>query len=198
MQFDETKTYQNLARSFAGESQAGMRYQLIARMATQQGYTTLADTIKVLAKNETVHARRFFEERNKRGCKLDNIDLDAGYPFHGGELGECLNFAADDEHQEHAVIYPAFAKDAEEEGFNDVAALFKLVAQVEVRHEMIFKYLHEAFTKGVLFSNEAPILYICSECGYMHTSTKAWDVCPLCKESQGHVELHIPFQKEKI
>ena len=142
MQFDETKTYQNLARSFAGESQAGMRYQLIARMATQQGYTTLADTIKVLAKNETVHARRFFEELNKRGCKL--------------------------------------------------------VAQVEVRHEMIFKYLHEAFTKGVLFSNEAPILYICSECGYMHTSTKAWDVCPLCKESQGHVELHIPFQKEKI
>ncbi|MDE5943603.1 MAG: hypothetical protein K2H30_05280, partial [Clostridia bacterium] len=48
------------------------------------------------------------------------------------------------------------------------------------------------------FSNESPILYICSECGYMHTSTKAWDVCPLCKASQGEVELHIPFQKEKI
>ena len=177
MQFDETKTYTNLARSFAGESQAGMRYQLIARAASKQGYVTLAETVKVLAKNETVHARRFFEELNKRGCKLDNIDLNAGYPFHGGELGETLKFAADDEHQEHAVIYPSFAKDAEEEGFKDIAALFKLVAQVEVRHEAIFKYLHEAFTKGVLFSNETPILYICSECGYMHTSTKAWDVC---------------------
>ena len=198
MQFDQTKTYRNLARSFAGESQAGMRYQLIARLATKQGYYTLADTIKTLAKNETVHARRFFEELNKRGEKLDNIDLDAGYPFHSGDLGESLRLAAEDEHQEHTVIYPAFAKDAEEEGFNDIAALFKPVAQVEVRHEMVFNYLHEAFTKGKLFSNETPILYICSECGYMHTSTKAWDVCPLCKSSQGDVELHVPFQKEKL
>lgn len=198
MQFDETKTYRNLARSFAGESQAGMRYQLIARAATKQGYVTLADTVRVLAKNETNHARRFFEELNKRGQKLDNIDLDAGYPFHSGDLGESLALAADDEHQEHAVIYPAFAKDAADEGFKDIANLFRLVAQVEVRHEMIFKYLHEAFTKGVLYSNETPILYICSECGYMHTATKAWDVCPLCNASQGDVELHIPFQKEKI
>lgn len=61
MQFDETKTYVNLARSFAGESQAGMRYQLAARLATQQGYATLAETIRTLAKNETVHARRFLK-----------------------------------------------------------------------------------------------------------------------------------------
>lgn len=198
MHFDETKTYKNLARSFAGESQAGMRYQLIARAANKQGYITLAETIKVLAKNETHHARRFFEELSKRGEKLDNIDLDAGYPFHSGDLGESLKLAAIDEHEEHARIYPAFAKDAEEEGFADIANLFKLVTRVEVRHEMIFNYLHEAFTKGVLFSNETPILYICSECGYMHTSTKAWDVCPLCNSSQGEVELHVPFQKEKI
>lgn len=198
MQFDQTKTYKNLARSFAGESQAGMRYQLIARLATQQGYITLANTVKTLAKNETEHARRFFEELNKHGEKLDNVDIDAGYPYHGGDLGESLLLAADDEHQEHAVIYPAFRKDAQDEGFKDIAALFGLVAQVEVRHEMIFKYLHEAFTKGKLFSNESPILYICSECGHMHTSTKAWDVCPLCKSSQGYVELHIPFQKEKL
>ena len=111
MQFDGTKTYNNLARSFAGESQAGMRYQLIARLATQQGYVTLADTIKVLAKNETEHARRFFEELSKRGENLENIDLNAGYPFHSGDLGESLALAAKDEHEEHAVIYPAFAKD---------------------------------------------------------------------------------------
>lgn len=198
MQFDQTKTYRNLARSFAGESQAGMRYQLIARAANAQGYITLAETIKTLAKNETAHARRFFEELNKRGEYLDNIDLDAGYPFHGGDIAESLKLAAKDEREEHRVIYPAFARDAEEEGFKDIANLFKLVARVETRHEMIFEYLHEAFKKGVLFSNETPILYICSECGYMHTSTKAWDVCPLCQSGQGEVELHIPFEKEKI
>ena len=198
MQFDKTKTYHNLARSFAGESQAGMRYQLIAKQAKAQGYYTLAETIKALAHNETEHARRFFEELSKRGEYLDNIVLDACYPFHSGDLGENLKLAADDERHEHETIYPAFQKDAEEEGFKDIANLFKLVAQVEVRHEMIFKYLHEAFTKGVLFSNEAPILYVCSECGYMHTSTKAWSVCPLCQSSQGYVELHVPFEKEKI
>ena len=94
--------------------------------------------------------------------------------------------------------FTEITKDAEEEGFKDIANLFKLVARVETRHEMIFEYLHEAFKKGVLFSNETPILYVCSECGYMHTSTKAWDVCPLCKSGQGYVELHVPFQKEKI
>ncbi len=198
MQFEDTKTYLNLARSFAGEAQAGMRYQLAARLATQQGYVTLADTIRTLAKNETVHARRFFEELSKRGQKLDNIDLNAGYPFHGGSLEECLRYAAQDERAEHTKIYPDFAAEAEAEGFSDVAALFRLVANVEKRHEMIFNYLYEAYKSGTLFSNESPMLYICSECGYMHTDTKAWDVCPLCKSSQGYVELHLPFEKERI
>ena len=193
MQFEDTKTYLNLARSFAGESQAGMRYQLAARLATQQGYVTLADTIRTLAKNETVHARRFFEELSKRGKNLDNIDIDAGYPFHGGDLQECLRVAALDERAEHSKIYPAFAAEAREEGFEDIAALYDLVANVEKRHEMIFNYLYEAFKNGTLFSNETPMLYICSECGYMHTGTKAWDVCPLCKSSQGYTELHLPL-----
>lgn len=198
MQFDETKTYHNLARGFAGESQAGMRYQLIARTATQQGYVELANVIKTIAKNETVHARRFFEELSKRGEKLDNIVLDAGYPYHSGDLEECLRLAAEDERSEFENIYPTFAKEAREEGFNDIAALFTLVAEVEKRHEQIFNYLYEAYESGNLYKNESPILYICSECGYMHTSTQAWDVCPLCKTSQGYVYLHIPYEKEKL
>lgn len=197
MQFDQTLTYKNLARSFAGESQAGMRYQLIARAANQQGYIELANVIKTIAKNETVHARRFFEELTKRGEKLDNIDPDAGYPFHTGNLQECLRLAAEDEQSEHERIYPAFAMDADKEGFKDVAALFRLVANVEKRHKQVFNYLHEAFKSGNLYKNGSPVLYICGECGYMHTATEAWDVCPLCKSSQGEVYLHIPYEKEK-
>jgi rubrerythrin len=198
MQFENTKTYQNLARGFAGESQAGMRYQLIARTATTQGYMQLAEVIKTIAKNETVHARRFFEELSKRGKKLDNIELEAGYPFHGGDLEACLQYAANDEHAEHAKIYPQFAKEAKEEGFEDIAALFLMVAKVEEHHESIFNYLYEAFKNGTLYSNEKPILFICSECGHMYTGTKAWDVCPLCQSSQGYVELHLPYKKESI
>lgn len=198
MQFDETLTYKNLARSFAGESQAGMRYQLIARAANKQGYIELANVIKTIAKNETVHARRFFEELTKRGEQLDNIDLDAGYPFHTGNLAEMLRLAAEDENAEHANIYPQFASDAEKEGFKDIAALYRLIANVEKRHEQVFHYLHEAFESGNLYKNESPILYICAECGHMQTATEAWDVCPLCKSSQGEVYLHIPYEKEKL
>ena len=115
MQFDQTKTYLNLARSFAGESQAGMRYQLIARAALKQGYVELANTIKVIAKNETVHARRFFEELTKRGGNcIDNIDLEAGYPFHTGDIATALRLAAKDEREENERIYATFAKDAKE------------------------------------------------------------------------------------
>lgn len=198
MQFDQTLTYRNLARSFAGESQANMRYLMIARTARKQGYIELANVISTIAKNETVHARRFFEELTKRGEKLDNIDLEAGYPYHTGTLQESLRLAAEDEQAEHERIYPAFAADAEKEGFGDVAALFRLVANVEKRHKQVFDYLHEAFESGNLYKNETPILYVCGDCGYMHTSTEAWDVCPLCKSSQGEVYLHIPYEKEKL
>lgn len=196
MQFCETQTYLNLARSFAGESQAGMRYQLIAREATAQGYIALADEIKTLAKNETVHARRFFEELTKRGGEaIDNIEIDAGYPFHTGDLVKMLALAADDERAEHERIYPAFAKTAKDEGFADVAALFTMIATVEKHHEQIFNYLHEAMESGNIYKNESPILYICKECGHKQTLKEAWDVCPLCKSSQGFVALHIPYEK---
>ncbi|HIU80086.1 MAG TPA: rubrerythrin family protein [Candidatus Coproplasma excrementipullorum] len=199
MQFDQTKTYLNLARGFAGESQAGMRYQLIARAALKQGYEELANVIKTIAKNETVHARRFFEELTKRGgdC-IENIDIDAGYPFHMGDIGQALKFAAKDEREEHERIYSTFAKEAKEEGFDDVAALFNLVANVEKRHEQVFTYLANAFETGTLYKNESPILYVCADCGYMQTATRAWDICPLCKASQGEVYLHIPYEKEKL
>lgn len=198
MQFDKTKTYKNLARSFAGESQAGMRYQLAAKKATEEGYIALANVIKTLAKNETEHARRFFEELEKRGEQLENIELDAGYPFHGGSLEDCLKNAVKDEHTEHTSIYPTFAREAEEEGFKDIAILFSLVSNVEKSHEIIFNYLYEAFKNGTLYENDTPTLYICSECGYMHTSTEAWNVCPLCRSSQGYVELHLPYKKENL
>ena len=199
MQFCETQTYLNLARSFAGEAQAGMRYQLIAREATAQGYIALADEIKTLAKNETVHARRFFEELTKRGGNaLDNIDIDAGYPFHTGDLVQALRLAAEDERVEHERNYPTFAKIAKDEGFADIAALFTMIATVEKHHEQIFRYLHEAMESGNLYKNESPILYICKECGHKQTLKEAWDVCPLCKSSQGFVALHVPYEKEKV
>ncbi|MDE7158637.1 MAG: rubrerythrin family protein [Clostridiales bacterium] len=198
MEFTKTQTFYNLARSFAGECQAGMRYQLTAKMAQAQGLTVLADTIRTIAKNETYHAKTFFEELLQNAGSQENVRIDAGYPFHSGSLGDNLRFAALDEKTEHEKIYPEFAKIARDEGFERIAFKFEQIAQVENNHHIIFEYLYEAFKDGSLYRAERPMLWICGECGYMHTSKEAFKVCPLCGAEQGEVELHLPFKKENI
>ena len=194
MQFEKTKTYQNLAASFAGESQAGMRYQMIAKLAMQEDMKCLADAIRTIAKNETFHATQFFNKMIEKAGSKDNVQLDAGYPFHAGSLLEGLQFAEGDEKAEATEIYPQFADVAEEEGFKDIAALFKMVASVEESHKVIFNYLKKAVKDGTLYKCDKPILWICSQCGYMHVATEAWEICPLCKAKQGYVDLHLPFE----
>ena len=193
MEFEKTQTYQNLARSFAGECQAGMRYQMIAKLAMKEKMKTLADAIRTIAKNETVHATQFLNKMIEKTGSRDNVSFDAGYPFHAGTLVEGLILASMDEHSESENIYPEFALIAKKEGFEDIATLYKLVAEVEKQHEIIFKYLCEAVNTGTLYKSESPILWICSECGYMHVATEAWKICPLCKAEQGYVDLHLPF-----
>ena len=83
---------------------------------------------------------------------------------------------------------------AEKDGFQDVAALFKMVAGVEEHHKLVFQYLCESVKNGTLYECEHPMLWVCSECGYMHVGTKAWKTCPLCKAEQGYVDLHLPFE----
>ena len=195
MQFNKTMTYTNLARSFAGESQAGMRYQLIAKLAIAEEYPVLADNIRTIAKNETNHAKTFFDTLVLKAGSRDNIDIDAGYPFQFATLLEYLKFAADGEKAEHEEVYPAFAAQAREEGFEDIAALFERVAGVEREHEIVFRYLHNALKDGVLYKRNKPTLWVCSECGYRATTKEAWKLCPLCKATQGYVEIPLPFDQ---
>lgn len=196
MQFVQTETCKNLARSFAGESQAGMRYQLVAKAAMKENLKTLADAIRTIAKNETYHAKSFFNTLLQKAGSTENIDLNAGYPFHFGTLEENLAFAANDERAEFEEVYPAFAAEAEQEGFADIAALFHRVAGVEKEHNIVFNYLYESFRDGTLYKRDKPTLWVCSECGYRATSNEAWHICPLCKASQGFVEIHLPFDNK--
>ena len=198
MLFENTETYKNLARSFAGESQAGMRYQMIAKLAMKEGMKTLADAVKTIAKNETLHATQFFNKMIEKTGSRDNVEFDAGYPFHAGTLAEGLKFAAMDEKSETEDIYPSFALTAQKEGFEDIAALYKMVAEVEAHHQIIFRYLQDGVQNGTLYKSESPILWVCSECGHMHVATQAWKVCPLCKAGQGYVELHLPFEGVRL
>lgn len=195
MQFKKTKTYTNLARSFAGESQAGMRYQLIAKLAIAEEYPVLADVVRTIAKNETYHAKTFYDTLIQKAGNSANIELNAGYPFQFGTLAENLEFAAHGEKSEHDEIYPTFAKEAREEGFDDIADLYERVAGVERDHEIVFRYLANAIKDGVLYKQNKPTLWVCSECGYRATTKEAWKICPLCKAKQGYVEIPLPFDE---
>ena len=198
MDFTKTQTFFNLARGFAGECQAGMRYQLTAKAAMKQGYEVLANTIRSIAKNETNHAKVFFEALLQNAGSCDDVHIDAHYPFHAGTLEDNLRFAAMDEESEAEELYPSFARIAREEGFGQIALKFEQIAKVESHHRVIFNYLYEAFKDGSLYSADRPMLWVCSECGYMHTSKDAWNICPLCGASQGEVEIHLPYAKDHL
>lgn len=195
MQFTKTRTYLNLARAFAGESQAGMRYQLTAQLAQQQGYKILADTIRTIAKNETNHAEIFFDHMIQKGGSVDSVKFDADYPYHAGDLLESLRLAALDESKETNDVYPAFAAIAQEEGFPDIADSFTKIAEIEAQHQTVFNYLYDGVKNGTLYKSDTPVLWVCSECGHMHVSCEAWDSCPVCKQAQGYVQLHLPTKK---
>lgn len=192
MEFNQTKTYRNLAASFASECQAGMRYQMIAQLALQQGYQTLSDEIKKIAKNETVHAKRFFDMLVSHNGNMKSVPVNAGYPFESGTIDEMLEFAVQSERNESRSIYPEFAKIATEEGFTDIAEVFTLTAEVENHHEIIFQNLKDRFSSGRLYKSDTPLTFVCSKCGHRTVSRKAHSLCPLCKASQGFVNIVLP------
>ncbi len=191
MEFDKTQTFINLARSFAGESQAGLRYQFIAQLAMKQGYKTLSDEIKYIAHNETAHAKIIFDTIIEKNGNTDNVDISAGYPFEGDTIENGLLAAANAELTE-VKIYREFSETAMKEGFKDVAELFLRIADVENHHETVFRYLYDNFKNGTLFTSDKPIVYECGNCGFKFTAKEAFNVCPLCKVSQGFVKLKLP------
>lgn len=195
MQFEKTKTFQNLARSFAGECQAGMRYQFVAELAKQAGLQALESEIKTVAKNETAHAKAFFDMMHeKAGKEIANVEFTAGYPYSAGTLEEGLKFSAMSEKDEAETVYPAFRDVAKEEGFDDVAALYDRVIEVERAHHEKFVTLYQAVKDKTLYKKDEKQTWRCSYCGYTAEAKSAWQTCPLCGKKQGYVE--IPATEE--
>lgn len=192
MEFNQSETCKNLAASFAGECQAGMRYQLIARDALSQGYKTLSDEIRHIAKNETYHAKVFFDYILQNCGNTKNIEITNGFPFEGDTIENGLKFATDAENKESKLIYPQYAEIAKREGYDEIADTFLKVAEVEEHHKIMFEYLYKNFKDGSLFKNSQPVVYECSNCGYRFTAEQAFSICPLCKSSQGFVKLRLP------
>lgn len=196
VKFEKSETYKNLARGFAGECQAGARYQFLSKQCLSEGYNFLSNTVKTLAKNEMAHAKTFFDLIVNNSSKVvKNIDIDAGYPFKFGELVDHFKYTMEDELMEAKTIYPSFAQKAKDEGFEDIAYIFERVASVENCHYMLLKQIYEGLNEKKLYSSSTPIKWKCSNCGNEHTQKKAPKICDLCSMPEGYVE--VPFETGK-
>ena len=179
------QTLINLARSFAGESQARTRYTIYAQVAREEGWEWIARIFEETAANEAIHAEEFLEHLQKHGGCADNIDLAAGYPFQLGTTLENLGFAAHGELEEHDDAYPQFSEVARREGFDDTARLWSQIARIEGVHHNTFRQLKEQMESGTLTQKEAPITWRCVNCGYTYEGLRACDPCPVCSKPIG-------------
>ena len=179
-----TQTEKNLHKSFAGESQARNRYTFFASVAKKEGFVLISDIFAETAQQEKEHAERMF-----KWLEGGMLEITASYP--AGRIGttaENLEAAAGGEHEEWSDLYPAFAKTAEEEGFKEIAVMYRMIANAEKYHEQRYRKLLERVKNGTMFVNGAPTRWRCRNCGYIHEGPEAPVKCPACLHEQAHFE----------
>lgn len=180
-----TKTEHNLMAAFAGESQARNRYSYYASVAKKEGYEQIAELFTETADNEKEHAKRFF---NFLGG--NPVEITAMYPSMFGDTITNLKASASGENEEWTELYPKFADIAEEEGFKEVAAAFRKIAEVEKRHEQRYLKLLQNIETQQIFKKEAKTEWKCRNCGYVHENNAAPELCPACVHPKSFFELH--------
>ena len=174
MELKGSKTEKNLMAAFAGESQAYTKYTYYASKARKDGYQQIGDLFEETARNEKEHAKIWFKQ------------------LHGGEIPETtvnLKDAAAGENYEWTDMYAAFAKEAEEEGFTEIARLFRGVGAVEKEHEARYLKLLENIEKGIVFSRDGDTIWKCGNCGHIVVGKNAPEVCPVCAHPKAYFEI---------
>ena len=180
-----TKTEKNLLTAFAGESQARNRYTFFASVAKKEGYEQISALFQKTADEEKEHGKLFFKQ-----LKGGAAEIVAAYP--AGMIGttrDNLLAAAEGEKHEWDTLYPDFAGVAEEEGFTEIANLFRQVATVEAHHEQRYRKLLAAVVQGTVFARDTPTLWYCRNCGHVHEGREAPEKCQVCDHPQAYFEL---------
>lgn len=186
-----TKTAENLMKAFAGESQARTRYTYFASTAKKEGYVQISNIFMETAENEKEHAKRFFKFLNE-SLKGDKVLIEgADFPVMLGNTEENLLSAAEGENEEWTDLYPAFADVAEEEGFPEIAYVFREIAEVEEHHEIRYRKLLANIKNGEVFKKDKSVRWKCNNCGYIHEGESAPEVCPACAHAQDHFEVFV-------
>lgn len=188
-----TKTAENLLKSFAGESQARMRYTYYASVAKKEGYLQIANIFLETAENEKEHAKRFFKFLNEDPELAGKpLEINAAYPAGGmSSTMENLKMAAAGENEEWTDLYPSFADTAEAEGFDDIAMVYRKIADVEQRHEARYNKLASNIMNEKVFEKDEVVLWKCDNCGFIHEGASAPVKCPACAHPQSYFEVFV-------
>lgn len=168
-----TKTEKNLMDAFAGESQARNKYTYYASKAKKEGYEQIAALFLQTADNEKEHAKLWFKLFHGVGSTMDN-----------------LKDAAQGENFEWTDMYARMAKEAEEEGFPEIAETMRGVAAIEKMHEERYKKLLANIENGEVFVKKEETVWECRNCGHIYTGVNAPDVCPVCNHAQSYFMVH--------
>ena len=168
-----TKTEKNLWEAFAGESQARNKYTYFASVAKKEGYEQISALFLKTAENEKEHAKLWFKELGELGKTTDN-----------------LQHAAEGENFEWTDMYERMAKEAEEEGFPELAAKFRGVGAIEKMHEERYRALLRNVETAQVFEKSEVKVWECRNCGHIVVGTKAPEVCPVCNHPQAYFEVH--------
>jgi rubrerythrin len=180
-----TQTEKNILAAFAGESQARNRYTYFASQAKKDGFVQISEIFIETANQEKEHAKRLFK-------LLEGGEVEVAAAFPAGVIGTTLDNlkeAADGENHEYTEMYPGFAKIAIEEGFEDIAEVFKAIAVAEKQHEKRYLALAANIENGTVFKKEQSVVWRCRNCGYLHEGEEAPEECPACAHARAHFEL---------
>ncbi|MCP4337310.1 MAG: rubrerythrin family protein, partial [Desulfobulbaceae bacterium] len=170
---------------FAGESQARNRYTYFASKAKKEGYVQISAIFEETAGQEKEHAKRLF-----KFLEGGEVEISAAFP--AGTIGgtiDNLKAAAAGEDYETKEMYPEFAGIADDEGFQNIAIVFRCIANAEARHRDRYLALAKNIAEGKVFSKDQPVRWVCRNCGFVHEGTNALDMCPACSHPQSHFEL---------
>ena len=185
MSIKGTQTEQNLLKAFAGESQARNRYTYFAGKARKDGFEQIAAFFEETAAQEKEHAKLFF-----KFLEGGMVKIIATFPAGViGSTAENLLASAEGEHEEWDLLYPEFARIADEEGFDKIAEAFRLVATVEKAHEERYRRLLQNIENDEVFKRSDKMLWTCRNCGFEHYGEKAPGTCPCCLHPKSFFEL---------
>ena len=168
-----SKTYENLAFAFAGESQARNKYTYFASAAKKEGYEQISEIFLKTADNEKEHAKMWYK------LLMNGV----------GDTKTNLRLAAEGENQEWTEMYKNFAEEADAEGFTEIAAQFRGVAAIEKEHEERYLALLDNLEKGRVFDRPESQVWICRNCGHVHVGPSAPEVCPVCAHPRAYFEI---------